>query len=67
LSGSYEQIFFRTESAIRAHKMRGRVELAKSSALEIVIDSAERHAWLRKEGKLALDGRGRAASWRRLG
>jgi hypothetical protein len=44
--GSHEQVFFRTESAIRAHRSRGRVELrATAAALAIVIDSAARYPW----------------------
>ena len=44
--GSYEQVFFRTESAIRAHRSRGRVELrAVPSGFTVVIDSAERYPW----------------------
>jgi hypothetical protein len=45
-SGTYEQVFFRTESGIRAHRSRSRVELRSApAALEIVIDSAERYPW----------------------
>ena len=44
-AGSYEQVFFRTESAIRAHRSRGRVELAASAELDIVIDLQERYPW----------------------
>lgn len=45
-SGSYEQIFFRTESGIRSHRSRTRVELRQTpSAITIVIDSAERYPW----------------------
>ncbi|MCX7891447.1 MAG: ERCC4 domain-containing protein [Burkholderiales bacterium] len=44
-TGVYEQIFFRTESAIRAHKTRGRVELGRAAGLEVAIDSAERYPW----------------------
>lgn len=45
-AGSYEQIFFRTESAIRAHRSRSRVELrAGAEALSVVVDSAERYPW----------------------
>lgn len=50
---NYEQIFFRTESGIRAHRSRSRVELRSSAgangspetALRVVIDSAERYPW----------------------
>jgi hypothetical protein len=44
-SGSYEQVFFRTESAIRAHRTRGRVELVARAPLELVVDLRERHPW----------------------
>ncbi len=45
-TGSYEQVFFRTESGIRAHRSRTRVELRGAPAmLNIVIDSAEKYPW----------------------
>lgn len=45
--GSYEQVFFRTEAAVRAHKSSKRAELSTRSdeALDIVIDSRERYPW----------------------
>src|ERR1043166_3547096 len=45
--GSYEQIFFRTESGIRSHRSRTRVELKATPAapLHVAIDSAERYPW----------------------
>jgi hypothetical protein len=44
--GTYEQIFIRTESGIRAHRSRTRVELrAAPPALTIVVDSAEKYPW----------------------
>jgi len=44
--GSFEQIFFRTEQGIRAHRSRGKVELsAEPVALDVVIDSGERYPW----------------------
>jgi len=46
--GSYEQIFFRTESGIRAHRSRTRVELraaAPGASLRVVVDSGERYPW----------------------
>jgi hypothetical protein len=44
--GTYEQIFFRTESGFRAHRSRTRVELtAAPSRLTIAIDSGERYPW----------------------
>ena len=44
-SGVYEQVFFRTETAIRAHRSRGRVELAATAELDVVIDLRERYPW----------------------
>jgi hypothetical protein len=45
-TGTYEQVFFRTESGIRAHRSRTRLELARlASELTIVVDSAERYPW----------------------
>ena len=44
--GTVEQIFFRTESGIRAHRSRTRVELRGPEVpLHIVIDSMERYPW----------------------
>jgi len=43
--GTYEQIFFRTEQGVRAHRTSGRVELLTRSDLDLVIDSAERYPW----------------------
>ena len=45
--GEYEQIFFRTETGIRAHRSRSRVELRApdSNGLRVVIDSGERYPW----------------------
>ena len=43
--GTYEQIFFRTEQGVRAHKTSGRVELLTRTDLDLVIDSAERYPW----------------------
>lgn len=43
--GTYEQIFFRTEQAVRAHRSSSRAELARVHDLDVVIDSAERYAW----------------------
>ncbi|MGE0355011.1 MAG: ERCC4 domain-containing protein [Gemmatimonadales bacterium] len=45
-TGTYEQIFFRTQSGVRAHRSRGRVELrAAPEELRIVVDSGERYPW----------------------
>jgi hypothetical protein len=45
-SGTYEQVFFRTETGIRAHRSRTRVELARPApALRVAIDSNERYPW----------------------
>lgn len=45
--GTYEQVFFRTEAAVRAHKSSKHAELftRKNEDLDIVIDSGERYAW----------------------
>jgi hypothetical protein len=46
--GSYQQIFFRTETGIRAHRSRTRVELRYGESrapLRIAIDSGERYPW----------------------
>ena len=43
--GEYEQIFFRTASAVRAHKTRGRPQTFGEPAIEVVVDSRERHPW----------------------
>jgi hypothetical protein len=46
-SGEYEQIFFRTETGIRAHRSRGRIELGATDTgpVRVVIDSGERYPW----------------------
>jgi hypothetical protein len=44
-SGAYEQVFFRTETAIRAHRSRGRVELSAGAELDVAIDLRERYPW----------------------
>jgi ERCC4-type nuclease/predicted Zn-ribbon and HTH transcriptional regulator len=43
--GHYEQIFFRTQGAVKGHKSRGRTQLFGDYPLEVVIDSAERYPW----------------------
>lgn len=44
--GSYEQIFFRTESGIRAHRSRTRLELQpRQTEMDVVVDSGEKYAW----------------------
>lgn len=43
--GSYDQIFFRTESGIRAHRSRSHLELKASGELTIAVDSSERYGW----------------------
>lgn len=46
-SGAYEQVFFRTETGIRAHRSRTRVELRAvgEQRLRVVVDSGERYPW----------------------
>ena len=44
--GVREQIFFRTESGIRAHRSRTRVELLPAAVqLTVAVDSGERYPW----------------------
>ncbi|GEM_PF-5607979 len=43
--GHYEQIFFRTQGAVRAHKTRGRTQLFGDSPITALIDRAERYPW----------------------
>ncbi len=43
--GTYEQIYFRTEQGVRAHRTSGRVELVPRGGLDVVIDSAELYPW----------------------
>jgi hypothetical protein len=40
-----EHIYFRTESGMRAHRSSNRVELIPRTAIDVVVDSAERFAW----------------------
>ena len=45
---TYEQLYFRTESGIRAHRSRTRMELlpaAEPAPITVAIDSAERYPW----------------------
>ena len=45
-TGNYEQVFFRTESGIRAHRSRTRLELGPlDKQLTIAVDSGERYPW----------------------
>jgi len=45
-SGVYEQVFFRTESGIRSHRSRTRLEVRpREVQLRVVVDSAERYPW----------------------
>lgn len=45
-TGIHEQVFFRTESGIRAHRSRTRLVLAPPPAsLAVVVDTAERYPW----------------------
>jgi hypothetical protein len=45
--GAYEQVFFRTESGIRSHRSRSRLEVRPEAdtPLTVVIDTAERYPW----------------------
>lgn len=46
-TGRYEQVFFRTETGIRAHRSRTRLEVREPAPtpLHLVIDSGERYPW----------------------
>ncbi len=43
--GNHEQIFLRTEAAIKAHRTRGNVHTKANLALDIVIDTREQYPW----------------------
>jgi hypothetical protein len=43
--GEYEQIFFRTQGAVKAHKTRGRTQLFGDHPITALIDRAERYPW----------------------
>ena len=43
--GSYEQIFFRTQSGLREHRSRTRRQLFDLPGMTIAIDSSERYPW----------------------
>ncbi len=43
--GEYEQIFFRTQSAVRQHRSRSRPSLYGTGSIHVLIDSAERYPW----------------------
>jgi hypothetical protein len=44
--GQYEQVFFRTESGIRSHRSRTRLELSPAAKqLTIAVDSGEKYRW----------------------
>lgn len=70
--GSYEQIFFRTEGAVKQHRSRGKRELYGRPTLSVLVDKAERYPWsfpgaqVRREplpvGDYALEFDGRIAA-----
>ncbi|RIL07542.1 MAG: hypothetical protein DCC71_02660 [Proteobacteria bacterium] len=41
----YQQVFFRTEGAVRAHRTSGRSELWTDRELDVAIDARERYPW----------------------
>ncbi len=43
--GEYEQIFWRTEQALRARRSRARLTARGEAAVRVVVDAKERHAW----------------------
>lgn len=54
--GSYEQIFFRTEQAVKQHRTRGKRELYGRPQLSIIIDRAERYPWTFPGADVRRDG-----------
>lgn len=42
---TYEQIYFRTADAMKAHRTRGHVHTKTNAKLEIVVDTRERYPW----------------------
>lgn len=42
---TYEQIFFRTNDAMKAHHTRGHVHTKANARLDIVVDTRERYPW----------------------
>ncbi len=53
-TGSFEQLFFRTESGIRSHRSRTHLELGPSTRqLAIAVDTAERYPWKFPEATVA--------------
>lgn len=51
--GTYEQVFLRTETALRAHRSKGRVELPDRADMDVVIDLQERYPWRFPEARTA--------------
>ncbi len=43
--GHYEQIFFRTQAAVKGHRTRGRTQLFGDYPIKVLIDRAERYPW----------------------
>ncbi len=43
--GEYEQIYFRTQSGLRAHKTRNRLQIRGGGELSIAVDTQERYPW----------------------
>lgn len=41
----HEQMFLRTETAARAHRTKGRVEVQPTAELDLVVDMRERYPW----------------------
>ncbi len=44
-TGTYQQIFFRTQAGIEAHRSKGKMSLYGAVQLNVVVDSAERYGW----------------------
>ncbi len=44
-TGTYQQIFFRTQAGIEAHRSKGKMSLYGNVELNVIVDSAERYGW----------------------
>jgi hypothetical protein len=43
--GEYEQIYFRTQVGLRAHKTRNRLQIRGGDGLSVAVDTQERYPW----------------------
>lgn len=51
-SGTYEQIFFRTQLSVAAHRGKGRPALHGKAKLQVVVDAKERRPWRFNEAEV---------------